>query len=237
MARFFRAQVELERDTTAAADRTVTNWYIQSNEAGTEADDLADIQSGLVTFYEAVDVFLSRELSGAWRVKIYDMEEPEPRIPLVNVTPTNLVVGASALPSQVSLVCNFEATFISGEPPARARGRHFQGPITQVDQDLVGESGASTTIVNGFGNAYAALIPAWPTPLSASDLNWCIFSRRNALDVMGLPYEGPTSQPDQWTVPALTSGYRFIQRVRIPNVYGVQRKRRVKSGVAITQFT
>lgn len=237
MTRFYRAQVELERDTSAAADRTVTNWYIQSNEGGTEADDLADIQSGLETFYNAVDSSLSRELAGTWRIKIYDMEEPEPRIPLVNVTPANLVVGASALPSQMALVCNYEATFISGEPPARARGRHFQGPLTQVDQDLVGESGASTTIVNLFGNAYAALIPAWPTPVSASDLNWCVFSVRNALDTMGLPYPPGGQLPDQWTVPALTNGYRFVQRVRIPNVYGVQRKRRLKGGATITQFT
>lgn len=230
----YRAQVELERDTAQAEDRTVNNFWFTTDEVGTPTQELDDIVTALTTLYNAIDVFLSRELSGAWRIKIYDMEDPTPRVPVRNVTPTNLVVGSSALPSQVALIVNMSAEIVSGASGARRRGRHFVGPLTQVDQDLVGESGASSTIINGVGNAYAALVPPFLGATSSSTLTLMVFSRRDAYDHLGLPYTAP--EPN-YTLAALNAGTHQVDTIKIPNVYGVQRRRRVGSGATVTSFT
>lgn len=230
----YRAQVELERDTAQAEDRTVNSFWFTTNEIGTPTQELDDIVTTLTTLYNAIDGSLSRELSGAWRIKIYDMEDPTPRVPVRNVTPTALVPGSSALPSQVALIVNYSATPLSGTKPARQRGRHFVGPLTQVDQDLVGESGASSTIINAVGNAYAALVPPFMGATSGSTLTWQVFSRRDAYDHLGLPYTAP--EPT-YTLAALNAGTSAVDTIRIPNVYGVQRRRRVGSGATSTTFT
>lgn len=231
---FYKAQVELERDTSQAEDRTVTAWHFSTNEVGTPSQELDDIVAALTSFYTDIDAFLSRELSGAWRIKIYDMEDAPPRVPVRDTVPAALVVGSSALPSQVALVCNYEGVFASGFPSARRRGRHYIGPLTQVDQDLVGESGASTTIVNGVGNAYGTRMLPIAAPSSGSTITWVVFSRRTAYDSLGLPYDAP--EPT-YTLAALGAASISVARVKIPNVYGIQRKRRVGSGSTVTTFT
>lgn len=234
---FYRAQVELERDTGQAEDRTVHAYHFSTNDVGTPTQEQDDIIAALTLLYTDIDGFLSRELSGVWRIKMYDLEDVPPRVPARDVTPAGLVVGSSALPSQMALVCNVESFIVGGQPRARQVGRLFIGPLTQVDQDLVGESGASSTLINAVGNAFGARLLPVPNVNSGSQIAWCVWSRRDTHDSLGAPYTGPGSEGLTYTLASLSNGFRSVVRVRINNTYGVIRKRRVGSGQTFTTFT
>lgn len=234
MTKHYRAQVELERDTNAAEDRSVARYWFTTDEVGTASQELDDITAALTTLYNVLDGSLSKELSGAWRIKIYDMEDAPPRVPVRDTAPAALNPAASSLPSQMALVVNYEALPISGIPQARRRGRVFLGPLSDSQADITGEDARASADINAIGNAFGALIPSVAAPSSGSGIVWQVFSRRNAYDHLGLPYSEP--EPT-YTLAALNAGTAAIIRVKIPNVLGVIRKRRVGTGATITTFT
>jgi hypothetical protein len=231
---FYKAQVELERDTNAAEDRTVNAFHFQTDNIGTDSQELDDIVAGLTTLYNVLDGSLSRELSGAWRIKIYDLEDPPQRVPVRDTSPAALSPAASALPSQLAMIVNYEAPGVSGFPQARRRGRLFIGPLSSSQTDITGEDARASADVIAVGNAFGAIIPVFPSPSSGSLITWMVFSRRNAYDELGLPYDSP--EPT-YTVAALEAGMSLVTRVKIPNVLGVQRRRRVGTGITVTTFT
>lgn len=233
----YRAQVELARDTAQAEDKVVNAFHFVSDDVGSKAQEAADIVAALHNFYNAFDHLLSRELTGAITLKVYDLEEPPERVPVLNQVGGALLPASSALPSQIALLCNLEASFASGQPRARARGRLYIGPVSQIDQDIVGDSAASTTIINAVGNAFSTyLLPPLNNLESGSSIHYQLFSRRTAHDYDNVPYGQPEPAAG-WSTAALNSAMRAVVRVKIDNRYAVQRRRRVGSGGTVTQFT
>lgn len=231
---FIRTQVELDRDTGLSADKTVLTFHWITDEVGTLEQEVADIDAALDTWIQAVDGLLSAELSGVGRYLHYDLEEAPPRVPAFESDAPALTPATTALPSQMSFVVRYNAQYVSGTNRQRLRGRQYLGPIGSNTTDSTGErtvdAGNATTI----GNAYAALIGPLTATNSGSSIIWCLFSRRTAHDVMGIPYDATDVD---YTGPALVAAFEPIVRVTVPNHFGVQRRRKVASSPTLTHFT
>lgn len=62
--------------------------------------------------------------------KLYDMSDPEPRVPVAEGTRTLTNLGTAApLPTEVALVFSYHTTFVSGTAAARRRGRIYLGGL------------------------------------------------------------------------------------------------------------
>lgn len=126
----------------------------------------------------AVNTFMSGELNLAGtRAKYYDMDDPEPRSPfadeslgLVQGTPRSVI----NLPGEVALCSSYRGDLVSGEPPARRRGRIYIGPLNSGALSAGGTDparplGTFRTSVAGATQALAAA--------STLGVRWVVHSR------------------------------------------------------------
>lgn len=140
-----RAQVTMERATALPVDAIVNTLHYQlfSTSTGlpvadfvnaTQANDLA-IAINAVWRGRMASLF-GAHLSGITRVDIYDMADPEPRVPIGSDAPvTTATVGGTKLPGEVAICVSFQAPKTSGVPQARRRGRLFLGPLATSAMD------------------------------------------------------------------------------------------------------
>lgn len=239
---FYRCQVELDRDSLTEADRSVFAMYVKSDNVGSAGEEMDDITDSIQQFITAVDAHLSNEMAATGRVTYYDLGEPVERVPLRDPDALTVSAGATGLPSQMSVVIGYRGAYTSGVARARRRGRMYFGPLVETTANAVGERTIDPTIQTALGVAAATLLVTdIPGTSSGSTLTPCVFSRREALDVMGLGYnEGPggTATPEQnWTTPALTAGFADIIEVNIGDLFGVQRRRRLARPPVRTTYT
>jgi hypothetical protein len=129
MATYMRAQVSIPMDTGMPEDQIINVWHFDSDQTWDE--DADDVVGRLRTFYQTIDgsVFPPR-VGAAATVKMYDMSDPEPRVPRI-VDTIALTPGASSEtnPNECAIAISMKATPVSGKSPARLRGRVFIGPI------------------------------------------------------------------------------------------------------------
>lgn len=64
-----------------------------------------------------------------WKVKIYDLGAPSPRVPWWDEDFTVTLGGGVLMPTEVALVNSFHAAPVSGTPQARRRNRIYLGPF------------------------------------------------------------------------------------------------------------
>lgn len=129
------AQVSFEHDSGLPRDRAVNTFHFKRTDGleGTAYDNIFDM---VTDFYTAdhggysVQQYLSRLLTGAGRVKLYDLGNAPPRFPVFDETFT-VANGNDALPSEVAICVSFQAAPVSGVPMARKRGRVYVGPLTK----------------------------------------------------------------------------------------------------------
>lgn len=76
----------------------------------------------------------TKSLSGAYTIKIYNMEDPKPRVPIkIEAGDWSGGMGnGTPLPAEVTLCMSYQAEPISGQPQARRRGRIFLPPVSSV---------------------------------------------------------------------------------------------------------
>lgn len=133
------AQVNLPNRNLIAADGAMNTFHF------TGIDDVEDmciaIKVRLEAFYDDVPVggtnplknYLSGELAiTSTRVKMYDMADPEPRVPVFDDTlglSSATPLSSSNLPGEVALCTSYLAAAESGGHPARRRGRLYIGPL------------------------------------------------------------------------------------------------------------
>ena len=132
----FRVQVNLERDGGLPKDDSLNVWHFEGDSEVGETDRARwdSLVAGLVnrvrTFYQAISpVQLASTLSGNGTIRVYDMDDPKPRIPR-NITPFTMNLGGSALPAEVALCLSFRGAPLPGGIPARRRGRVYLGPLS-----------------------------------------------------------------------------------------------------------
>lgn len=127
---FYITQVALERDGLLPEDDIVNTWHW----AGAAADSIGQRDSvldRLTTFYNSViTLLMSGSLTGNYSLKIYDFEDPTPRVPLeVREIASGNAPTAQGYPCEVALCLSMAAPPVAGVPQARRRGRVYLGPL------------------------------------------------------------------------------------------------------------
>lgn len=133
--------VAFTHTSNVPADNLVNTWYFEGG--GSDPENVADM---LTDFYDAVpaggtdsvsDYLSNSVLTGEYRIKAYDLSDPEPRAPVYEDV-RNLIElqTAAALPDEVALVFSYHAQLASGVPQARRRGRIYLGGIVAQQNDV-----------------------------------------------------------------------------------------------------
>lgn len=158
----------------------------------TGIDDTGDMATAiygrLVNFYNATQSsgqkllnYLSTvvQSTGA-RLQIYDLDQPEPRVPifdesmsLPDIAPSG---SASNLPSEVAVCLSYRGDLVSGTNPARRRGRIYLGPL---NSNCLDGASASDTIPRPSSTFRTTLAQAGTALAAANTLgaSWRVWSR------------------------------------------------------------
>lgn len=140
-----RAQVTFPNVSTGLPrDVAMNTFHFRTPPGPPSGGDLVDIANALIAFYNdtapgavnPVRNWLSAVIGSACTIRLYDLADAEPRVPVL-VTPWVLGDhGGSALPNEVSVVLSFRADPVPGVPAARLRGRVYIGPLNQTGSEL-----------------------------------------------------------------------------------------------------
>lgn len=132
-------QVTLPHKSLIAADNVINTFNFtgvdDTEDQATAAvgiikafyNDLADTQVNPVKYYFSGEINF-----GGARIKIYDLADPEPRVPILDESlgTTNVTPGSSTnLPGEVAVCLSYSAAAESGVSAARRRGRIYLGPL------------------------------------------------------------------------------------------------------------
>lgn len=135
------AQWTFEASSGLSEDRVVNTFFFDSvNPVATDYDNVRDL---LLDFYNddsvssnAVASYLSEFLHVStntleYTLKMYNMEDATPRLPVYEDTDTFNRTAASAnrLPNEVAAVVSFESPAASGIPHLRRRNSIYLGPL------------------------------------------------------------------------------------------------------------
>lgn len=169
-----RAQVILPMDSGIPADVAVNTWHFSEEGADLSAS-IFNIHAALDTFYQAVDTYLSVRLDATKaHVKYYLLSDPKPRQPRADNALSTLGTGTDTLPQELAICVSFKGAFVSGEPPARRRGRIFLGPLAQ---GAMGSSSVADRISSSARPAIAAAAGALlATSNASSTFSWVVYS-------------------------------------------------------------
>lgn len=167
-----RAQCSIPTVTTVTED-TVTNTF-HFTTTGWDETIQGSIATALMDFYEDLDAYKSD--NGLWtaaRVKFYNLSEPEPRVPLDDISLGLTSAGTTTpLPPEVSICLSFHGEYVSGFSQARRRGRVYLGPLhTGVLDTATGQ--LASTVPTTVAGAGAALLT---TSNAAADWAWVVYS-------------------------------------------------------------
>lgn len=161
--------------TICTADNVVANFATNTFhfEAGT-SQDLTNVHSALVTFYQAIDGLMSPlvKTTDGLILTSYDDTDPIPRPPVLE-TKANLTPGVNdPLPTQLAIVMSFQGERQAGVPQARRRGRVYLPFLREAINDAAGRpDSTSVATVVAAGDALLAASQA------AAGWTWLIFSR------------------------------------------------------------
>lgn len=173
-----RAQVVFQGFSNLPEDRFVNTWHFSNSLSA--ALHVPNIVTTLDAFYkeenvggEALDEFLSPAVNRQYEYRIYDLADPEPRVPTIIPKSMNSAAATSGHPEELSIVLSFH-----GAPPvtARRRGRIYFGPLANMNT-ITTASGSQYSSVHV--NIIGHLIEAANAMLTASNANtggWAIRS-------------------------------------------------------------
>lgn len=130
MPKFAKVQVTLDRDSGLAKDDVTNTFHFDGDDGQTWAEDQDDLADRVKNFYVAIQSILAPTFAGTGTVKVYDMTQVEPRVPVFTLPFTFTPSTADALPSEVAIVLSYRGAIVSGIPRARRRGRVYLGPLS-----------------------------------------------------------------------------------------------------------
>lgn len=211
------AQVRLERDNGLPEDAIVNTFHFDTGTQPVDLATCADLVTRLTAFYRAIPAGGTNAMSvymyNAIRqndhsIKFYDMSSPKPRAPVLtqlwNFT-TALPTGAG-FPAEVALCLSFRGSLVSGQNPARRRGRIYFGPLNAANaQDVNSDYRPALLLMTDLARAGLAL----KTANGGIGGTWCVFSTAN-----------------QQLVP--------VQTVWCDNSYDTQRRRGMEPNFRVT---
>lgn len=231
---FLIAQTFLKNDDVLAADEAVNTWHFRTDATGTVDQDAADIQTRLLAFWATMDGDLSPNVLGTagLGIKIYNHEDTEPRVPIINSL-NNLVPGAvQAMPPEVAACLSYRKTPISGQDPQRSRGRIYFGPLgTQWLNSAIIRPEMDPVKAQKLADA-GFDVKDFVGPIGGSEIWWSVFSR---MDALGRPKgSGPGPAHPTFTAAELNLGYHTIEQVWVDNAFDIQRRRGLEPNIRYT---
>lgn len=157
----------------SADEWCINTWHYASRDATPPLTAASDFKDALDAFYQAVDANITQEFSGMVpTLKIYNLIEPKPRVPIAEYTLTALTTGSQRAPREISCVVSYRAEYVSGVSPRRRRGRIYLGPLTQQVFDT-----ASGLFTSGTVSTISTAADAFVTASdSATTWAWVVYS-------------------------------------------------------------
>lgn len=209
MTGLLRVQVNIPRDTNIVADDAINVWHFRIVGSATPAAAADDAVSKLGVFYAAIDANLSVSTNNDARYKVYNLSDPEPRVPILQTTQTLTVSAGAALPSECAVVLSYRAALVSGTNPARRRGRIFIGPLAASCGE---QTGGDFRPASAFRSALVTAAEALAEDVSFPDAAWAVFS--------------PTlAGPPPWSNGVLDASSELVSAGFVDNAFDVIRSR------------
>lgn len=183
MATTLRVQLSFDSASGLPADAVTNTMHFKSHSLDFH-DDADAIVAQLQTGWSVLGDSLSKVLTGFIQVKVYDLNDVPPRVPisLVDDLLTFTPDTGDSLPNEVAACLSFHGAFASGQPLGRTRGRIFVGPLgvasaTQETADVEVGSGLradAMTFANGLLGAGSPSTWEWAvfSPTTAGALPW-----------------------------------------------------------------
>lgn len=146
-----RVKVTIPRASGIPADAVVNTFHFVNGEVGALSSGAATTILGQVDqFYQHIDSNLSQLLGTGISAEVYDVGDPEPRVPVLSQALTPLNLSAAVFPAEVALCLSWQANPVSGVPQGRRRGRVFLGPLagTGITTVASGDMRPSATLMD-----------------------------------------------------------------------------------------
>lgn len=166
----YRTQCTIATVDNLPANYATNTWHVS-------APDLVELalwHTQLATFYGSLNAYFSNlvRTTDGFMCKSYDLEDPEPRQPVLTFEANLAPTGGNALPPEVALCMSFQAAPVSGIPQARRRNRiFFPFPAQSANATTGRPSAAFTDALRDAG----AVVLANSGPTSA-DWEWVVYS-------------------------------------------------------------
>lgn len=174
------ASVTLQSKTLLPEDQVVTTWHFNCT---TDASlGALAVATRLTEFYNNIPTsgtsrpcsFIPASISttGGF-IKVYDLSEPMPRPPLVEVPLTLFSAGGAGYPTETCVCLSYQAGKVPGVPQARRRGRIYFGPLTVATgtADTQDQVRPSAALRNTLALAATDLMN------KNDDVSWVVYSR------------------------------------------------------------
>lgn len=181
-----KAQVTIPYFSAVPTDVAVNVWSF--NVADDTTGELSQVGAFLNTFYSAIVSYMSPLLDTEnASVKGYVRTDAEPQVPRLSGP---LVLGPSGtgdpLPEEVAVCLSFRGALVSGQVPARRRGRVFLGPL----RGPVVQVGASSRaeVAAGFQEDIEDAIVAATAELTTAGNAHTIWSQTNEENITVTDY-------------------------------------------------
>ncbi len=170
-----RATCTIESSTSLPEDRATNTYHfdvagISGSTLGLVADLLQDLYVDS-TAETPLTELMSNELCGdIMGIQLYNLDDPEPRVPILSRGVTINPSASGGLPAEVALVVSFQANPMPGEIQARRRGRIYLPWLRETD-NTVGRpsSGLVSTVADAFTEFLA-------NSDDAADVDWIVWS-------------------------------------------------------------
>lgn len=203
------------RDSGLSEDTVSNVWYASNLDDGTPGDatQYNSLSDALNTFYNSLSDRYAAHLGTTRTMKIYDLEDSQPRVPVYEESYTPTAPTNQGFPGEVALCLSFQGEPASGVNQARRRGRVFLGPLAMASantSEVSGDTRPSTATITAIDSAYTALRTAW----DGVGIGWDHVAFSQTLEEGGTPVHlCATPVGEAW----------------VDNAYDTQRKRGAKA--------
>jgi len=190
-----RVQMSWDRDNGQPEDVVTNTWYFWDDSAVTtvDASDANSLSDALNTFYNSLSARYAGYLGVIRTIRVYDMLDAEPRVPVHEEAYTPTAPTNNGLPGECSACLSFYGAVVSGTNPRRRRGRVYLGPLCVDALDTSGSSSdakLSSATLTAIDSAYVALATA-AAAISPSYLH-CVYSPTEHAESLSM-YAGVTT--------------------------------------------
>jgi hypothetical protein len=168
-----RLQVVIPMDDELPLNYATNTFHF---EAVNDLTVMTAISDAVDSLYDNAASWLSSLITPAtWTHKWFDLEDPEPRVPIFEFTGRGPVAtGSTAAPPELALCISWKAEPSSGFPAGRLRNRIYVGPFTNA---ACGSDGRpATTLVTNLKNSGDLLLEA----SKAATWKWVVYSPTQA---------------------------------------------------------